>query len=627
MCVDYRALNSARKGLVSLPNIRELIDKLAGAKWFSAFDVLWGYHNIPLAKDSIPKTAFIANDELLEFTRLPFGLCNAPATFQRMMCTALIGMGHISATYLDDVLVFAGTLEDLLRRMHIILQRLMSVGLKLKPRKCELCTNSVVYLGFNIDANGVSPIPSKLEIIQNWTQPDSMKALRGFLGFVNRYFSFYPHLAVVSAPLARATGKKQFGWSSELQSAFERTKSALKNINTLAIPTPNGQLILETDASGYGIGAVLLQMQGEQELPVAYFSKALNDAQKNYEAFKLEMYALVKAVQYFQIYLAGAHFIVRTDNMILRYWNTMNVPGGNILARWRAILASYSFDIEHKAGVTNTIADTLSRYPDAVPNTQMKPARSGACSSKNLFVFGGSIRDHYNDDHERILGQLKTGVEIDPIEVRSGSLELRELASNVGRLVIHNGLIHIRNAAKQLVAYAPLAARDDVLKAAHSTAHQSTDKMHAALKIRFWWPSMKRDIARYVDQCMPCTKARMPVPTRKAPLQIFPAASRFELVHLDILGGSSSWQKSPRGNRYILVIIDHFSRYCVAVAIAHQTAEEVAESFFRYWIMKFGCPMRVHTDQGANFESSLVCRALPAMPHSKKPHYGLPSTV
>jgi hypothetical protein len=167
MCVDYRALNSVpKKYSFPLPNYRELIDKLAGAKWFSSFDVLWGYHNIPLAKDSIPKTAFISNDELLEFTPLPFGISNAPATFQRMMCTALIGMGQISATYLDDVLVFAGTLEDLLRRMHIILQRLMSVGLKLKPRKCELCTNSVVYLGFNIDAKGVSPIPSKLEIIQ-----------------------------------------------------------------------------------------------------------------------------------------------------------------------------------------------------------------------------------------------------------------------------------------------------------------------------------------------------------------------------------------------------------------------------------------------------------------------------
>ena len=148
MCVDFRALNSVtRKDSFPLPNIRDLIDRLSGSKWFSAFDVLWGFHNIPLAKDSIPKTAFIANDELLEYTRLPFGLANAPAAFQRMMCTALIGLGHISATYIDDVLVFATTLDDLLRRMRIVLGRLIKAGLKLKPRKCELCMESVVYLG------------------------------------------------------------------------------------------------------------------------------------------------------------------------------------------------------------------------------------------------------------------------------------------------------------------------------------------------------------------------------------------------------------------------------------------------------------------------------------------------
>jgi transposase InsO family protein len=134
--------------------------------------------------------------------------------------------------------------------------------------------------------------------------------------------------------------------------------------------------------------------------------------------------------------------------------------------------------------------------------------------------------------------------------------------------------------------------------------------MYVALKLRFWWPSLKRDIHRYVDACSTCMKARMPVPARKAPLQVFPAASRFELVHLDILGDGSSWQKSPRGNRYILVIIDHFSRYCVAMAVKNQTAETLAEAFFLHWVMQFGCPMRVHTDQGANFESSLFAAEL-----------------
>ena len=215
------------------------------------------------------------------------------------------------------------------------------------------------------------------------------------------------------------------------------------------------------------------------------------------------------------------------------------------------------------------------------------------------------MSDHYDDDHKLIIGQLKSGKELDSTVVQSGSLELREMASNISRLVIHNDLLHVRNHTKQLVLYVPVSARDEILKTAHSAAHQLADKMYVTLKIRFWWPSLKRDICRHVDACAVCMRKRMPVPARKAPMQIFPAASRFELVHMDLLGGGASWQKSARGNRYILVIVDHFSRYCVAVPIQTQSAEVVAEAFFQNWIMRFGCPMRVHTDQGANFESSL----------------------
>jgi hypothetical protein len=154
--------------------------------------------------NSIEKTAFLANEELLEFTRMSFGLTNAPATFQRMMLTALAGLGYISCTYLDDVLIYAKYLQMLLHRTEIILARICATGLKLRPRKCEFCRQKIQYLGYIVGPEGVSSVESKLKLIQDWATPTSLKELRGFLGFINRYFTFYPHMALVTAPLARA---------------------------------------------------------------------------------------------------------------------------------------------------------------------------------------------------------------------------------------------------------------------------------------------------------------------------------------------------------------------------------------------------------------------------------------
>jgi hypothetical protein len=157
---------------------------------------------------SVEKTAFLANEELLEFTRMPFGLTNAPATFQRMMLTALVGLGNISCTYLDDVLTYAKNLQMLLHRTQIILVRICATGLKLKPRKCEFCRQKIQYLGYIVGPEGASPVESKLKLIQDWAIPTSLKELRGVLGFINRYFTFCPHMASVTAPLAIATGLK-----------------------------------------------------------------------------------------------------------------------------------------------------------------------------------------------------------------------------------------------------------------------------------------------------------------------------------------------------------------------------------------------------------------------------------
>jgi hypothetical protein len=309
---------------------------------------------------------------------MPFGLSNAPATFQRMIVTALVGLGEISAAYLDDVLVYAVDLPQLFHRMDLVLDRIIQAGLKLKPRKCVLPVQEITYLGFNVSASGIKPIQAKLDVIRDWPQPQTIKDVRGFLGFVNRYFAFYPNVAGVTAPLARIVGKRRLEWTDELQTAFQQTKAAFSQINEIIIPDPQGSFVLETDASNVGIGACLLQPDAEgHERPIGYYSKSLNGAQRNYDIYKLEFFALYQAVKHFAVYLAFLrHFTVRVDNQALRFWRTAQFAPGDVRAKWKAFLDPFRFDIEHLPGDSNTIADAISRAPHTVQTTPNKPAHS-----------------------------------------------------------------------------------------------------------------------------------------------------------------------------------------------------------------------------------------------------------
>jgi hypothetical protein len=267
----------------------------------------------------------------------------------------------------------------------------------------------VIYLGYHLDASGVSSIPSKLEIIQKWSTPTTLKGLRGFLGFVNRYFSSYPHLAIVSAALARATGKRQFEWTSEMEQSFVKTKRALRDVNTPAILAPRRKFVLETDASGVGIGAVLLQEQDGVERPIAFYFKALSDAESRYDTMRLALMALVRAVQNSQIHLARQQFQVRTDSTGVRYWRNIEAPVPSVILKWSAYLSSFNFEIEHLAGRHNSIADALSRFPSSVPNTQLKPARVRSGESvqpQNTLICSESVSKHYTMEIRLVIAAL-----------------------------------------------------------------------------------------------------------------------------------------------------------------------------------------------------------------------------
>ena len=237
---------------------------------------------------------------------MPFGLCNAPATFQRLMERVLMGLQWEQCLiYLDDIIVFGKTFEETLDRLRRVLNRLKAAGLKLKPSKCRWFQRSVTYLGLVVSGEGIKCDPEKIEKVQNWPVPKTVPQVRAFIGIASYYRKFIPNFSEICAPLTNLTRKDiPYLWSEECQASFDTLKTKLTTASILSYPTPDeGPFILDTDASNTGIGAVLSQVQGGEELVIAYASHTLNDAEINYCTTKKELLAVVYAVEHFRHYL------------------------------------------------------------------------------------------------------------------------------------------------------------------------------------------------------------------------------------------------------------------------------------------------------------------------------------
>jgi hypothetical protein len=362
-CVDYRKLNAVTSGdAYPLPRIDESLDALAGSSYFSTLDLLSGYWQIPLDSDASEKAAFVTRSGLWKWKVMSFGLCSAPATFERLMETVLRGLQWKSLLlYLDDVIVFSSDIESHITRLKEVFQRLRAANLKLKPAKCELFQRQVKYLGHIVSQQGVSTDPEKVSAVKDWPTPGCVTQLRKFLGTVGYYRRFCPQLATVAKPLNDLTAKGvTFNWTAECQAAFEELKDLLVSAPILGYPDPELEYILDTDASLVAAGAVLSQVQDGVERPVAYFSRTFNKAERNYCVTRRELLAVVLAVQHFRPYLYGRQFLLRTDHASLLWLRRRKEPEGQI-ARWLEILSEFRFKLVHRPGVRHGNADGLSR--------------------------------------------------------------------------------------------------------------------------------------------------------------------------------------------------------------------------------------------------------------------------
>ena len=333
-CVDYRKVNELVKpDGFPLPRIQDSLDAVAGAELFSTFDLASGYFQIPLLEEDIPKSAFVCKYGHYEMTRMPFGLNNAASTFQRTMELALTNLQWLTCLiYIDDIIVFGKSFDEHMGRVEEVLKRLESAGLKLKPQKSQMLQREVVFLGHVISGEGVKPNPINIEKIVSWPKPKTAKQIKQLVAMGSYYRRYVRDFASIVRPMVELTRKgKKFLWTEACDRSFEQMKKALVSADVMGYPlNEGGDFILDVDASDIGIGGIIHQVQGEQEKVIAYASRSLNKAEKNYCITEKELLAVRYFIEYYRQYLLGRRFRVRTDHQALIWLFRLKEPRGKI---------------------------------------------------------------------------------------------------------------------------------------------------------------------------------------------------------------------------------------------------------------------------------------------------------
>lgn len=673
-CVDYRKVNTmTEKDSYPLPRINDSLDMLGGATWFSTLDLASGYWQIEVKEEDRPKTAFVTHRGLYQFCVMPFGLCNAPATFERLMERVLGGLRWESClVYLDDIIVHATTFEEHIQRLHTVVGKLKQAGLKLSAKKCKLFKRRVEFLGHVVTANGVTTDPKKIDAVERWPVPVNKTEVRSFLGLCTYYRRFVKDFASVAKPLHRLTEKgKKYVWDDDCEGAFVTLKKKLTTAPVLAYPSRVGKFILDTDASDFGVGAVLSQEQGGLERVIAYFSRTLSKSERRYCVTRRELLAIILAAKHFHHYLFGTHFLIRTDHGALRWLLNFRNPEGQT-ARWIETLGTYDYEIQHRPGRVHGNADALSRRPcgsctrcereedrellndpdeneiygcprnqkttTITCNTLDVAERNNTVAEETEEVEvlgemsddvsptwpgvwpGDKLREQQQlDDDVRIISDWKCTGQRPPWEEVSGRKgTVQNYWLQWDSLYIEEGVLYRRfesndgeTSTAQLIV--PKGMKRLILDLAHShpvSGHFMIRKTVSRIRQKYYWSGYRKDIERWCKQCDRCQSRKGPKPKRKGKLRKYNTGEPLQRIAIDIMGPLPT---TERGNKYIVVIADYFSKWTEAVAIPNQEAITIAKVLVEQWFCRFGIPGEIHSDQGRQFEGSVfqcVCKLM-----------------
>ena len=582
-CCDFRKVNDAsRKDSYPLPRISEVISTLSGARVFSTLDLKSGYHQIEMNPEDSPKTAFSTQFGLFEWKVMPMGLSGSPSTFQRLMDLLMTGLAWRGVlVYLDDLLIFGRNHDEHYSNLREVLTRLRGANLKLSPKKCHILKSKVTYLGHVIQNGEVMPDPEKTRLIETFPVPVNIKQVRSFTSLASYYRKFVKNFAVIVKPLLSMLEKgKDFVWTQECQEAFETLKQRLVNETKLTLPDFTKNFRLACDASGIALGAVLSQVDCNNiERPIAFASRVLSKAERKWSVTEREAFAIVWAVNYFRQYLLGQPFELISDHKPLLWLRDIRNPTPKI-ARWLLQLEEYNFTIVYKEGSKNSNADVMTRLPQ-YDNIQ----------AVEVIQFEADLTmeeiEQAQEENE-LLSIISANFDtIDTLQETYPNFKaLRPFIDKKEQLFIEDNILYRQVSDSQIQVILPPCLHGRVLQILHNSptdGHLGIERTLARFEESFYWPNSRQIVAEHIRKCMECEKFKPPKLNTQAKLQPIITQRPLELLELDFVGPLTVTQK---GNRYILSVIDHFSKYAVTFATARQDSKTVIEclnNFFAHF--------------------------------------------
>ncbi|UYV82907.1 hypothetical protein LAZ67_22001343, partial [Cordylochernes scorpioides] len=584
-CVDYRKLNNVTvKDVYPISRIDEVMDTLQGSTHFSAIDLRSGYWQVEVEERDKEKTAFTTAHGLYEFNVMPFGLCNAPATFERNMENMLGNLRwQICLCYLDDVIIYSPDFPTHLKRLEAVFRCFRESNLRLNDKKCRFAFEELEILGYITSKHGIKPAEHNIKAVRNFPRPKKVKEVQSFLGMCSYYRKFIKDFSKIADPLTNLIKKSvSFTWTERQEEAFQTLKTALLSPPILGHFNPNAPTYVHTDASNIGIGATLVQDIGGEEKVISYLSRTLSKAEQNYSTTEKECLAVVWSMSKLRPYLYGRHFKIVTDHHALCWLKNLKDPTGR-LARWALKIQEYDFDIIHKSGKKHLDADGLSRGP--LPETDWDE------DFERLFL------NQITDEEDKFIESVKKNL--------NGSR--RSIAQNFKE---EDGCLFKKNPNPEGRAWllvVPENKKREIMKEYHnhmSNGHLGVARTMYRIKSKYFWPSMLKDVSEFVKTCHLCQSRKGSNQLPSGLLQPIPPANfPFERIGIDFVGPLPS---TKNRKKWIIVLTDYYTRYAETRAVSEATVKEVSKFLVEDIFLRHGAPQYLISDRGSQFTSNLM---------------------
>ena len=631
--IDYRKVNELTiKDRFPLNSIDSNLHKLGGSSIFSCLDAIGAFHSLVVDEKHRDITSFVSPFGSYRFVRLPFGLCNAPSAYSRLVQMALDQLPcGFTLAYIDDVIIHSPTIEDHLTHVEQVLQLHAKFGMKLRLNKCHMFQEEVEYLGHLVSARGIRMIPSYVDKILSWTLPHTGKDLKSFLGFTGYYRSFIKEYSDLTAEMNKAKLDRVVNWTEPMKAKFEILKQKFQTGPVRGYPDYKNPepFIVDTDFSATNMAAVLSQKQEGKEVFLGCVAKKCNKTQQSYPSHKGELCAVALGLQRFEHILRYRPFIIRTDSSCLKYLNSMKEYKG-MFARIQAFLAGFDYTVLHRSGTLQRNADALSRMkglPESEENNLETDGHMKDIDDLYHLAEALTLEDVQQAVHaDGILQQIRDYVEAKHKPDKEERKTLTRMGINYvnvfERLSLTDGVLYYRapevngvNEKKRICL--PLELQEKAFRLCHShetMGHYGVNNTFYRMRQRFYFPNMYLYVESRVLNCINCVTKRVTRPKGKHEMHREKLTYFGQRVYTDTVKLALSPRKF-RGIecKYILTIQDGWSRYLQAIPVPKEDAKTLAQALVENWVYVHGCPETLHSDRGSAYTSDLFMELMSAL--------------